>query len=315
MTTTQVTNIKTLVVSYIPELAMNEAGYSNLPGKENGPYDAYRHLLWTAESTRVAGEMVSKTNSAIHEVQGLISGASINDSTMDFANNSVGYKIGRTSNSWEEVVQRCREVIELGAQNMQPDGSVKINAKGHLADGFNWMPEKKWSGNHNNPAPTNAQGQALPRSQWNWPSPKIPEKPYPNKKWSLPPNGNIDWNREGFLIKASNINETLEFQMSPIQQQNYAVFMDNLNNDIAHLPMHEQLEVRQEISNDFIAAAKNGQFNNQNEVVSEIINEPSTIPNISKQDLAEAQAQQRQIDEQQISMGLGGRSRTKTYES
>ena len=26
-------------------LAINEAGQSNLPGQENGPYDAYRHLL------------------------------------------------------------------------------------------------------------------------------------------------------------------------------------------------------------------------------------------------------------------------------
>jgi hypothetical protein len=47
----------------------------------------------------------------------------------------------------------------------------------------------------------------------------------------------------------------------------------------------------------------------------EIMQAEMPMPNISQQDLADAQAQQRQIDEQQINMGLGGRSRTKTYES
>jgi hypothetical protein len=36
--------------------AANEAVESQLPGRENGPADAYRHLLWGAELARKFGE-------------------------------------------------------------------------------------------------------------------------------------------------------------------------------------------------------------------------------------------------------------------
>lgn len=32
--------------------SVNEAIYSGLPGRGDGPADAYRHLLWGAELTR-----------------------------------------------------------------------------------------------------------------------------------------------------------------------------------------------------------------------------------------------------------------------
>ncbi len=37
-------------------LAISEAVYSNLPGRDLGPADAYRHILLAAELTRRYGE-------------------------------------------------------------------------------------------------------------------------------------------------------------------------------------------------------------------------------------------------------------------
>jgi hypothetical protein len=44
----------------IPRMAISEAGSANLPGKDGGPYDAYRHILWTAEMTRRYGETTAR---------------------------------------------------------------------------------------------------------------------------------------------------------------------------------------------------------------------------------------------------------------
>jgi hypothetical protein len=39
-------------INDVQRYVTNEAGSANLPGKENGPQDAYRHLLISAELTR-----------------------------------------------------------------------------------------------------------------------------------------------------------------------------------------------------------------------------------------------------------------------
>lgn len=43
---------------------------SQLPGRENGPADAYRHLLWGAELTRRFGEATARRILEDHEIQG-----------------------------------------------------------------------------------------------------------------------------------------------------------------------------------------------------------------------------------------------------
>lgn len=40
--------------------AETESLSSQLPGRENGPADAYRHILWVAEMTRHFGESVAR---------------------------------------------------------------------------------------------------------------------------------------------------------------------------------------------------------------------------------------------------------------
>lgn len=40
----------------IQRMSINEASFSYMPGRTNGPADAYRHILWAAELTRQYGE-------------------------------------------------------------------------------------------------------------------------------------------------------------------------------------------------------------------------------------------------------------------
>jgi hypothetical protein len=53
--------------------AADEAVESQLPGRENGPADAYRHLLWGAELTRRFGAHVARGILEDHEIQGDLS--------------------------------------------------------------------------------------------------------------------------------------------------------------------------------------------------------------------------------------------------
>ena len=40
--------------------ASDEAGKSLIPGRRNGPADAYRHIIWAAEMTRRFGESAAR---------------------------------------------------------------------------------------------------------------------------------------------------------------------------------------------------------------------------------------------------------------
>lgn len=92
--------------------AINEAGSANLPGKENGPYDAYRHLLWAAEMMRLYGEEWARVYLEAHEIDGNIrQNQSPESEAMDRNNNEVGIGIGKNARSWDEVVERARRAI------------------------------------------------------------------------------------------------------------------------------------------------------------------------------------------------------------
>ena len=77
----------------IPRLAIHEAGSAKLPGKDGGPYDAYRHVLWTAEMTRRYGESVARAIAETHEIEGRLKGQSLQSEAMDRRNNEVGFEI------------------------------------------------------------------------------------------------------------------------------------------------------------------------------------------------------------------------------
>jgi hypothetical protein len=47
-------------INEIKDMVINEAAYSYLPGRDNGPADAYRHVLLSAELTRQYGELIAR---------------------------------------------------------------------------------------------------------------------------------------------------------------------------------------------------------------------------------------------------------------
>ena len=96
---------------YIGRMAVNEAYSARLPGKENGPYDAYRHLLLSAELTRRLGEATARAILYGHEIEGWWTGQSSSSRTMDESNNELGISIGKSATSWSGVVSSSKKLM------------------------------------------------------------------------------------------------------------------------------------------------------------------------------------------------------------
>lgn len=99
-------------------VATIEAKASFLPGRVNGPADAYRHIVWVGEMTRRFGPGVAGGIADLHEWQGQASAYireatgeardPINDSAataMDRRNNLLGVSIGESARSFDDVLQ------------------------------------------------------------------------------------------------------------------------------------------------------------------------------------------------------------------
>jgi len=133
--------------------SVNEMVQSQMPGRANGPADAYRHLLLSAELTRQFGEDYARSLLNGHE----LTGRDGDDWTpeaeaMDRYNNEIGVDIGKSARSWEEVIQKSREMMKAD----DPDGV-----------GAHWLPEEKWQVNPKD----EATGLRIPNrdSRLNWP--------------------------------------------------------------------------------------------------------------------------------------------------
>lgn len=72
------------------EIVIGESTASQLPGRDFGPADAYRHMLLAAELTRVFGWDQAALSLRVHEMQE----DDAADNGMDFWNNDIGMKIG-----------------------------------------------------------------------------------------------------------------------------------------------------------------------------------------------------------------------------
>ena len=141
-------------------VATREAEVSGLPGRVNGPADAYRHVVWVAEMTRRLGPNNAARFAEFHELRGSMS-ASIREgfgsagdlkdlaaaTAMDRRNNLLGVAIGQEARSFEDVLVLARRAIE----NSPLDGSGGMTGAVWLADtywtgrGSNW-PRPDWSG-------------------------------------------------------------------------------------------------------------------------------------------------------------------------
>lgn len=148
--------------SFAIPVATNEALASFLPGRVNGPADAYRHIVWVAEMTRRMGPDTAGSLAELHEIQGQMSATRrdmlgqgrdvINDSAataMDRRNNLLGISIGLQATSFEDVLRLSREAMDRSPR----DGSGGVI-------GAVWLPKEDWRAN---PSPDEAR--------WNWPNP------------------------------------------------------------------------------------------------------------------------------------------------
>jgi hypothetical protein len=104
--------------------AANEAVESQLPGRENGPADAYRHLLWGAELTRRFGAHVARGILEDHETQADLStsigrdGQTPEAAAMDRHDNELAIALGERARTWNEVKQGAQDswTVAIGAE-------------------------------------------------------------------------------------------------------------------------------------------------------------------------------------------------------
>lgn len=129
-------------------VARFEASASGLPGLYNGPADAYRHVVWTAEMASRFGPDSAGRYAELHEMTAALSASAaerrglpvdISDSPegrgMDRRNNLLGIAIGSRARTFDEVVAMSREVM---------DRSPRDGSGGAL--GAVWLPPRTWAG-------------------------------------------------------------------------------------------------------------------------------------------------------------------------
>ncbi|MET4728257.1 hypothetical protein ABIE09_002064 [Lysobacter enzymogenes] len=155
-----------LATSGIATQSISESVNSQLPGRNNGPADAYRHLLLSAELTRQFGERYARAALDFHEWDGNRSGQAADTNRMDEHNNELGIALGKRlaaqhSSSWQDVVAGARALMD---------------AAPNQADGVQWLKEDRWQMN-----PMGPDKRRLPTGdpRINWPA-QWPEGPFPN---------------------------------------------------------------------------------------------------------------------------------------
>jgi hypothetical protein len=150
--------------------AINEMIESQLPGRTDGPADAYRHILLAAELTRRYGETQAKLLLDGHEFTGDLGGQNPDAEAMDEHNNQLGIDLGNQlrqdpfNTDWDNVVDGAR--------------SLMVPSNGN-SDTARWLPESSWDVN-----PTDDTGTRMANNdpRLNWPNPDWSEGPSPFKK-------------------------------------------------------------------------------------------------------------------------------------
>ena len=100
------------------QYAFQEARESRIPGRRNGPQDAFRHCTWSCKMARLAGVDCARAVGVNHEVQNLDDGEPLNEFDMDSRNNAVGIQEAQCGNPKRPCRDRCRQKL----QNCQLSG-------------------------------------------------------------------------------------------------------------------------------------------------------------------------------------------------
>ncbi len=128
--------------------ATSEAVGSQLPGRENGPADAYRHILWAAELTRRFGESRAREIFEQHETHGRLKGDSADAGAMDQHNNEIGIQLGIGARNWDDVVSAARKLMSGSAADGSSSWQSNYDPATTLArQGAIWLPENRWGRN------------------------------------------------------------------------------------------------------------------------------------------------------------------------
>ncbi|MGE0116806.1 MAG: hypothetical protein AB7S71_14800 [Dongiaceae bacterium] len=168
--------------------AQSEMVGSQLPARERGPADAYRHILWAAELTRRFGEQRARQILDLHELEGQLNDQPHDEEAMDRNNNDIGIAIGRFARNWQDVVSAARKVISGSASDGSGSWKSTYDPNSTLAPHAPvWLPEQRWG---NNPKVDN----------WNPPArrgvkPPAPELSNAQTNWYTNPSrpGGPDW--------------------------------------------------------------------------------------------------------------------------
>ena len=134
----------------VADAASAEALASPLPGYFDGPADACRHIVGTAELRRRFGFATAYAIATGNEVLGTFGRNQPAElRQMDDHNNAIGFSIGAEAKTYEEVVRRARAVIDA--------------AIAHGGDGAEGTP--RWQGAWTEPRGRQAAARRLP-VQW-----------------------------------------------------------------------------------------------------------------------------------------------------
>lgn len=119
--------------------ASNEANRDHenatqLLGRENGPADAYRHILLSVELARKYGGNYARALLDGHEWTGNNGGQTESAESMDRHNNELGIEIGKrlreSGGTWRDVVRESRKLID-------PSNNGD-------SDSAQWLPPESW---------------------------------------------------------------------------------------------------------------------------------------------------------------------------
>jgi hypothetical protein len=154
--------------------AINEMIGSQMPGRENGPADAYRHILLAAELTRRYGEVQARILLDGHEFTGDLGGQNPDAGVMDVHNNQLGIDLGNRlrqdpfNTGWNDVVNGARSLIDPSNDH---------------GDTARWLPESSWGTNPTDDDTGVRMANDDPRLKW--PNPDWPQGPYEFKRDAL----------------------------------------------------------------------------------------------------------------------------------
>jgi hypothetical protein len=113
--------------------AENAAAASGLPGWHNGPADAFRHIVASAEATRRYGAPIALGLGEGHEYRGNREGQPHDEAEMDRRNNAIGIGIGAEASSFDEIVSRTKATFVDAAAGGTRDVPV-------------WLAKDRWDG-------------------------------------------------------------------------------------------------------------------------------------------------------------------------